>query len=89
MARRKPTKCAPSFHGDAAGLAIDPAISPRINCDLPIDSLLHVGRREVHVLWLRPVGLSLRGKSYVAFQIEKGLNLRHQPIEGHITNLAT
>jgi hypothetical protein len=89
MARRKPSKFAPSFHGDAAGLAIDPAISPRISCDLPFDSLLHVRRREAHLLWLRPVGLSLRGKSYVVFQIEKGLYLRHQPVEGHITNLAT
>jgi hypothetical protein len=70
-------------------LAIDLAMSPRIHCDLPIDSLLHVGRREGYVLWLRPVGLSLRGKSYVAFQIEKGLTLRHQPVEGHITGLAT
>jgi hypothetical protein len=70
-------------------LAIDPAIGPRINCDLPIDSLLHVGRRQGQVLWPRPVGLSLQGKSYVAFQIEKGLNLRYQPVEGHITGLVT
>jgi hypothetical protein len=87
--RRKSVSPASSFHGDPAGLAIDTVISPRIDGDLPIDFPPHIGRRQGHVPWLRLVCLSLRRKSYVAFQIEKGLDLRHQPVEGHITDLAT
>ena len=47
--RRKRTQLASSFHGVAAGLAIESGVSPRTGWVLPIDSRVEVRRHRRHV----------------------------------------
>ena len=77
-----------SLHEVAAYSAIDSDVGPQTGSDLAIDS------RASSVVPLTrvpatPGDSSLRGKNYVAFQIEKGLDSRHRLAGGHITAYAT